>query len=180
MRAGIGNSQRHPASPFHLSPTTIPGPQDATVGPKHNLPPNWNHKGTNFHVSRIQMPITGKRGGVFCCHPAQSVLMCALVNKPAGAHSIDLGQFRSRRKMEISGKSSGDRGGYQLGVGGGFVRPHAPASSQIAWGGENVWRCPCFQKIPPWCLCMTGEYFTFYSGSAPAVPRCSTLPPTLA
>ena len=61
--------------------------------------------------------------------------MCAVlvVNKLTGAHSIDLGQFRSRRKMEISGKSSGDRGGYQSGVGGGFVRPHAPASRKIAW-----------------------------------------------
>ena len=102
MRAGFGNSQRHPVPPFHLWPTTIPGPQDATVGPKHNLPPNWNHKGTNFHVTRAyKCPLLeSARRGVFCCHPAQSVLMCAQVNKPAGAHSIDLGQFRTRRKME--------------------------------------------------------------------------------
>ena len=75
--------------------------------------------------------------------------MCALVNKPAGAHSIDLGQFRSRRKMEISGKSSGDRGGYQSGVGGGFVRPHAPASRKIAWGGETYGGVRAFRKYLP-------------------------------
>ena len=69
MRAGFLNSHRHPR-PFHLCPTTIPGPQDrATVGPKHNLPPNWNHKGTNFHVSRAYKCPLPESAGYFPVAP---------------------------------------------------------------------------------------------------------------